>query len=476
MQLDANLPLNTKDGAHLQEQPPQTEKAMQLDVNPPMTSLQPTTDGLSLPAEGHNMPQNPQPPYAPQPANPKPNTNGVPVPAEGCNSMNTQLHQIPQGTNSQPNTHGIMPPAEGRNPPPSSQQLQIPQVTVSQQNANGVISPVESHNPPPSAQPHPMPVTGSQPNTHGITPPADGHIPPPSAQSHQILQVMDSQPNANGVISPVESHNDPLNAQPQQMALVTTSQPSTNEIQSPAGGQGPSRQGPSRNPPAFKWPLFQPLIFESNPFLLQSKHTNTASDRSAPGQMPDSVLGRRFRDTPPPASNPKRRRARSAELQPSLKEPAPTPINISEILTMLEVRDKRNREDLLDEFRRLMAQKSNDRSLTASAPGPSSQKFNRQSSITSSSAPGPTAAVTLTEEKILELITPLLLSGQYVFNYAFLSIADLCKDTSQPNQLAAGTEDIEMDAPPASAPEIAATIFAEMQKHMLNGKHVNCTP
>jgi len=34
MQLDANLPLNTKDGAHLQEQPPQTEKAMQLDVNP----------------------------------------------------------------------------------------------------------------------------------------------------------------------------------------------------------------------------------------------------------------------------------------------------------------------------------------------------------------------------------------------------------------------------------------------------------
>src|SRR5882762_166114 len=98
------------------------------------------------------------------------------------------------------------------------------------------------------------------------------------------------------------------------------------------------------------------------------------------------------------------------------------PINISEILTMLEVRDKRNREDLLDEFRRLMAQKSNDRSLTASAPGPSSQKFNRQSSITSSSAPGPTAAATLTEEKILELITPLLLSGQYVFTYAFPSL------------------------------------------------------
>ena len=68
------------------------------------------------------------------------------------------------------------------------------------------------------------------------------------------------------------------------------------------------------------------------------------------------------------------------------------------------------------------------------------------------------------------------MSGQYVFNYAFLSIADLCKDTSQPNQLAAGIEDIEMGAPPASVPEIAATIFAEMQKHMLNGKHVNCTP
>jgi hypothetical protein len=409
MQLDVSPPLNSKGDAHLQEQlqPPlplpldasQTERAMQLDVNPnpPMTSLQPTTGGLSLPAEGQNPLPSPQPVHAPQPVNPQLNTNGAPMRAEGCNPINTQPPQIPQVTDSQTNTHGITPLAEGHNPSQNAQPHQIPQVTDSQTNTHGITPIPQGLNPSPNTQPQQIPqVTDSQTNTHGITPIAQGHNPSPNTQPPQIPQVTHSQTNTHGITPLAEGHNSSPNAQPHQMAQVMTSQPSTDGIQIP-----PANESPSPNPPAFTWQPFEPRSLELSPFLLQSKHT---------------VLGRRSRDPSLPASNLKRpRRACSAEPQPPPKDPVPTLINISEVLTMLEVRDKRNREDLLGEFRLLMAQKSNDRSSTASTPSPGLQKFSHQSSIASASISGSTAAVTLTEEKILELITPLLLRGECVF-------------------------------------------------------------
>ena len=83
----------------------------------------------------------------------------------------------------------------------------------------------------------------------------------------------------------------------------------------------------------------------------------------------------------------------------------------------------------------------------------------------------------LTKEKIAELITPLLPRSEYAFyHYTILSIVDFRQDTNRSDQPAPGTEDIEMQAPPTSTAEVAAILFAEMEKHTTNGQHINYYP
>ena len=78
-----------------------------------------------------------------------------------------------------------------------------------------------------------------------------------------------------------------------------------------------------------------------------------------------------------------------------------------------------------------------------------------------------TAYNTLTENKILEIIKPLLTpkstSGTYSLN-DILSIINIHTDTDQPNHL----EDIEMETAPPSAAEIASNLLVEIQNHSMN--------
>jgi hypothetical protein len=134
---------------------------------------------------------------------------------------------------------------------------------------------------------------------------------------------------------------------------------------------------------------------------------------------------------------------------------------------MLDIRDKRNREDLLNEFRLLMAQNFSDRSSTASTSTPHSARSTSTQSISGSSGSQ------LTKEKILDLIMPLLPSGQCAFYYYTFLFIDPSQDTHRSSQPTPGTEDIEMEAPPANAAEVAATLFAELQRQVTNGKHIN---
>jgi hypothetical protein len=52
----------------------------------------------------------------------------------------------------------------------------------------------------------------------------------------------------------------------------------------------------------------------------------------------------------------------------------------------------------------------------------------------------------------------------------------LHQDTNRSDQPAPGTEDIKMQAPPTNTAEVAVILFAEMEKHMTNGKHINYIP
>ena len=71
---------------------------------------------------------------------------------------------------------------------------------------------------------------------------------------------------------------------------------------------------------------------------------------------------------------------------------------------------------------------------------------------------------------------PLLSGGEYALYCIFYQSLIFRKGTSQNTQPASGTEDIEMAVPPANAAEVAAALFVEIQKYMINGKHVNCIP
>jgi hypothetical protein len=143
---------------------------------------------------------------------------------------------------------------------------------------------------------------------------------------------------------------------------------------------------------------------------------------------------------------------------------------------MLAVRDKWNREDLLSEFRCLVAQTFGHQTSTASTstPGSSASTPGSAGPVTTPDSAGSTAAGILTQEKILQLIMPLLSGGEYALYCIFYQSLIFRKGTSRSTQPAPGTEDIEMEVPPANAAEVAAVLFVEMQKYMNNSKHVNC--
>ena len=400
---------------------------MQLDLDVPL----PTQDGVHT--------QEPPPPPLLLPLN-------APQ-AEGA--MRVDVHA--PAMSLQPTISEPSLPPEGQNPPPSSRQ---PRLDNSPPNTGGIPQLADGSNPP-NTQPHSISQSTNSQSMH-----AGGQNPSPSSPPLHTSQPEKFQSDPN---TPAEGRNFPPNAQVHQVPQVTNSQPNTN-------GNG---KDASPNPPSFKWPPFQPLTFESNPFLLQS---NKANDHSTPDNIPAPVLGKRSQNTSSPMSNFKRRRARSTEPQPPVRDPAPTPLNLADILTMLAVRDKRNREDLLSEFRCLVAQTFGHQTSTASTstPGSSASTPGSAGPVTTPDSAGSTAAGILTQEKILQLIMPLLSGGEYALYCIFYQSLIFRKGTSRSTQPAPGTEDIEMEVPPANAAEVAAVLFVEMQKYMNNSKHVNC--
>ena len=107
-------------------------------------------------------------------------------------------------------------------------------------------------------------------------------------------------------------------------------------------------------------------------------------------------------------------------------------------------------------------------SLVSDSPG---KICSSEEPIPTQGSAGPMLGSVLMKEKIVELITPLLLRSEYaLYYYTFLSIVDLRQDTNRSDQPTPGTEDIEMQAPPTNTAEVAAILFAEMEKHMMNGK------
>jgi hypothetical protein len=147
---------------------------------------------------------------------------------------------------------------------------------------------------------------------------------------------------------------------------------------------------------------------------------------------------------------------------------------------MLDLRDKQNRQDLLDNFHRLMAEKFGDRGLspsTSTSASAAAYSLSSKEPISTRGSGEPMIGSVLTKEKIAELITPLLPRSEYaIYHYTIFSIVDFRQDTNRSDQPAPGTEDIKMQAPPTSTTEVAAILFAEMEKHKTNGQHINYYP
>jgi hypothetical protein len=300
----------------------------------------------------------------------------------------------------------------GQNPPPTSRQPHRSQLDSSSPNTSGIPQLADGGNPPPNTQPHPISQATNSQSMH-----AGSQNPSPSSHPLHTPQPENFQLNPN---ASAEGSNFSPNTQLHQVPQVTNSQPNTSAKQVPASGQDAS--------PSFRWPPFQPLSFESNPFLLQSLYTNKSNDHSAPDNTPAPVLGKHSQNASSlPGSNSKRRRARSAEPQPPLRDPASTPLNAADILTILAVRDKRNREDLLSEFRCLVTQTFSHQTSTTSTstPCPSASTLGSARPVTTPDSAGSTAAEMLTQEKILQLIMPLLSGGEYALYCIFLSIVNL---------------------------------------------------
>jgi hypothetical protein len=109
---------------------------------------------------------------------------------------------------------------------------------------------------------------------------------------------------------------------------------------------------------------------------------------------------------------------------------------------MLEMCDREVREDFLEELRCILSDALRTRDLT-----------------------GPTAADTLTQDKILDIIKSLLtsksVSGKEFMEYVSISIINLRVHTGQLAQ--------QMKCTPPAA-ELAANLFAEIKKYTVNGE------
>jgi hypothetical protein len=222
-----------------------------------------------------------------------------------------------------------------------------------------VPSPIpQSHQTLTHIEPHP-PITGQDPPPDPQSQPTsrplndetvDEQVPPPIAQSHQI-------PNTGGLLLATGS---------------TPTSPSTDSQSGPERINLFKLQSRSHQHPV----AFRPPTFTTNPFSPQNNPDHQLN-------VSQQVLGRRHRDSSPQGRVPKRLRARNEE--PEIPHNHSNEISAHIVLDMLEVRDREVREDFLNELRRILTD-------TIRAPN----------------FTGQTAAAALTEDRILEIIRPLL--------------------------------------------------------------------
>jgi hypothetical protein len=256
-----------------------------------------------------------------------------------------QSHQTPTHTE----------PIAGQDPSPGPQS----QPASRPLNDETMGEPIpQLHQTPADIEPHP-PITGqdpppgpqSQPTSRPLNDETvEEQVPPPIAQSHQI-------PNTGGLLLATGS---------------TPTSPSTDSQSGPERINLFKLQSRSHQHPV----AFRPPTFTTNPFSPQNNpdHQLNASQQ---------VLGRRHRDSSPQGRVPKRLRARNEE--PEIPHNHSNEISAHIVLDMLEVRDREVREDFLNELRRILTD-------TIRAPN----------------FTGQTAAAALTEDRILEIIRPLL--------------------------------------------------------------------
>jgi hypothetical protein len=360
--------------------PPTNPQAHQ---TPQLANSQPNCSAI----DSQGPPPNPQAHQTPQLTNPGPNGSAI----DSQNPpLNPQAHQTPQLTNPRPNSSAI----DSQNPTPNLQAPQTPQLANSRPDSSAI----EGQNPPPNLQAPQMPqLTNSRPDSSAI----DSQNPPPDPQAHQTPQFTNSRPDSIAI----DSQNLPPNPQTHQTPQPTNSQPHS------AGIDG---QGPPPNPqvhqtfaPSFNGqqsfdfrashqpsPAFQPQQFQGAQFLFSGTGCRNTT-RPFNGPLPDQVLGARSRNSSTQAS--KRRRARSAEPQNphTLQSPMSTAVPSDVVLQIMEVRDKRTRQELLSDIRVLMA-----------------EMFRTPIST------GSTTVVPLSQDKILEMINPLLTAktttGEYI--------------------------------------------------------------
>ena len=139
--------------------------------------------------------------------------------------------------------------------------------------------------------------------------------------------------------------------------------------------------------------VFQPQQFQGAQFLFSGAGCRNTT-RPFNGPLPDQVLGARSRNSTQAS---KRRRARSAEPQNphTLQSPTSTAVPSDIVLQIMEVRDKRTQQELLSDIRVLMAEM-----------------------LRTPISTGSTTVVPLSQDKILEMINPLLTTktttGEYI--------------------------------------------------------------
>jgi hypothetical protein len=344
-------------------------------LNPDSHQMPQLNNEVLVPIGGQELPPNPDSHQIPQLVN-----NEVLVPIGGQElPPNPDSHQIPQLVNNE-----ITVPIGGQEPPLNPDSHQIPRLAN-----NEITVPIGGQEPPPNLDSHQMPQLANDQTPPSANPATSGQDQPPNSQPYQPPQLTTNEGSL-----PMDRRDPPLNTQTFES---TDSQPNANR------GHDPQPDHTSL-PPSFIFQVarqpeqsFQPPMNTTNPFSFKQPVSGPPDDRPREeGPSRGQVLHKRRRDSLPPGPSTKRVRARSLDPQSNLY-PAPDLSTLSDIpatsnipahvvLRILQVRDQHAREDLLNDIRRLMAEAFPTSSLT-----------------------GSTSTIPLSEDRILEIIRPLLM-------------------------------------------------------------------